>query len=75
MLTENEYFEVQDHPEVVAKYDYLDDDVRDAIREHAFNRLTVMLSLDGLDGGIVVPFDEVEEARRHRDYIEARVVR
>lgn len=74
MLTETEYLAVQDNPEAVADYDYLDDDVREAIRDHAFNRLQVMLALDGLDGGIVVPFDEVEEALRHRDYIEARVV-
>lgn len=75
MLTETEYLAVQDNPEAVADYDYLDDDVREAIRDHAFNRLQVILALDGLDGGIVVPFDEVEEAQRHRDYIEARVVR
>lgn len=75
MLTEAEYFDVQDHPEAFAKYEYLDDDVREAILNHEFNRLKVMLSLYGLDGGIVVPFDEVEEALRHRDYIEARVVR
>lgn len=74
MLTEAEYFAVQDNPDKVAEYDYLDEDVREAIRSHAFNRLNVMLSLGGLDGGIVVPFDEVEEAQRHRDYIEARVV-
>lgn len=74
MLTESEYLAVQDNPDEVAEYGYLDDDVREAIRSHAFNRLNVLLPLYGLDGGIVVPFNEVEEAQRHRDYIEARVV-